>query len=125
VKRILIVDDSRSVHAYLKNCFRTVEVELIDVYNGQEALDLFEKQSDLCDLVLLDWEMPVLDGPKTFEILRKRITVPVIMMTTKNLPSDIAQMLERGVAEYILKPFTPDILLEKVENVLGEGFSHV
>lgn len=125
MKKILIVDDSKAVHAYVKNCFRSVQVSLTHVYNGQEALNLLESNDTKFDLILLDWEMPVKDGPTTFDGLKCRATTAVIMMTTKNQPGDISFMLGKGVSEYILKPFTPDILLDKIQTVLGEELAHV
>ena len=122
--KILVVDDSKAVHAYVKNCFRPFDVNLTHVLNGKEALEaLGDKQNDF-DLVLLDWEMPFVDGPTTFDSMPKKGVIPVIMMTTKNSPSDISFMLQKGINEYILKPFTPDILVEKIELVIGEGLPH-
>ena len=72
------------------------------------------------DLILLDWEMPVLNGPGTFSEFKKmELKIPVVMMTTKNASEDIQTMLNMGVAEYLLKPFTIDILFEKIEFATG------
>jgi DNA-binding response OmpR family regulator len=124
MKKILLVDDSKAVHAYTTVCFNGLNVELSHVYNGQEAVELLSKNKDAFDIVLLDWEMPVLDGPSTYEKLKDLGVSPVVMMTTKNSPDDMMFMLNKGVSEYILKPFTSDILIEKVQTVLGEEFSH-
>ena len=65
--------------------------------------------------------MPVLDGPSTFAEFNSRgIKTPTIMMTTKNSSEDIAKMLGMGVSEYLMKPFTIDILFEKMNSVLGQ-----
>lgn len=124
MKKILVIDDSKAVHAYVTNCFKPIAVELTHVLNGREAIELFALGEHEFDLILLDWEMPIMDGPQTFDFLKSRRAPPVIMMTTKNLPEDISFMLRKGVSEYILKPFTPDILLQKIEIVLGEELEH-
>lgn len=124
MKHILIIDDSKAVHAYVKNCFKTFDVKLTHVLNGQEALDLIKSGSTDFNLILLDWEMPIMDGPSTFDSLKCKVTIPVIMMTTKNQPEDISFMLNKGVSEYVLKPFTQDILLDKIQNVLGQELCH-
>lgn len=119
--RVLAVDDSKTVHAFLRACLANVgrQVELVDAMDGQEAVDRVAA-GERPDLVLLDWEMPRLDGPSTFERLRAMgVTAPIIMLTSKNDVADIARMLEAGAAEYVLKPFTSDILREKLDSVLG------
>ena len=117
--KILIIDDSKAVHAFLDRCFVGREVSPTHVNHGGEALELLQKQSDF-DLILLDWEMPVVDGPTTFDrIVEMGLHIPVLMMTTKNEPDDILFMLTKGARDYMLKPFTADILLEKIEMVLG------
>ncbi len=123
--QILVVDDTKSVQAFVKDLLRKVpEISTQSVYNGAEAIKLLEQKNKF-DLILLDWEMPVLNGPETFQKIKElAITTPTIMMTTKNLPEEISQMLNMGVAEYLMKPFTFDILLEKIEFVSGRFFSH-
>jgi two-component system chemotaxis response regulator CheY len=123
--KVLIVDDTRSVHAFLKALLaKAPGIEVTSVFNGEEALDLLEKDQTF-DLLFLDWEMPKLNGPDTFQSYKKEgHTAPVIMMTTKNNPEDIARMLESGVSEYMMKPFTIDILFEKIEFVTGKVFSY-
>lgn len=115
--KILIVDDTKSVHAFVKNLFGNFsEVQFLSAYNGQEALELLKNNN--VDVVLLDWEMPVLDGPKAFAAFKQSgVSAPVIMMTTKNSKDDIRQMLDAGVAEYVMKPFTFDILATRIDTV--------
>jgi DNA-binding response OmpR family regulator len=76
----------------------------------------------LPDLVLLDWEMPVMNGPETLvEICRRHPGLPIVMMTSRNAPEEIFKMMTSGASEYIMKPFTADILAEKVERILGRS----
>jgi two-component system, chemotaxis family, chemotaxis protein CheY len=120
--KVLIVDDTRSVHFFVKGLLGALIIEYQDAFDGEEALQKLRalQPGQAPDLILLDWEMPKLDGPGTLEAIRRNgINIPVIMMTTKNRPEEIARMLEAGASEYLMKPFTKDILLEKIEAVAG------
>ncbi|MGZ3650566.1 MAG: response regulator transcription factor [Bdellovibrionota bacterium] len=118
MKRILSVDDSRAVHAYLDDCLRGTAFQLMHVMAADQALELLGHET--FDLILLDWEMPGLSGPEFFDAARKAgCSTPIVMITSKNRPEEIASMIRKGAAEYVMKPFTPDILLEKIEMCLG------
>lgn len=123
--KVLIVDDTKAVHAFVKTLLaKSPQILVTDVFDGQEAVDLLKKNQDF-NLILLDWEMPILNGPSTFqEFLNMGIQIPTIMMTTKNAPEDIAKMLNMGVSEYLMKPFTIDILFEKIEFVSGQALPY-
>lgn len=124
--KILIIDDTRSVHAYVKLLLsKSPTIMTMSVYNGQEGIGAYLADNKY-DLILLDWEMPVMTGPETLvELMKLRCQVPIMMMTTKNAPSDIVKMLEIGASEYLMKPFTADILFEKIQNITGKGLDHV
>lgn len=120
--KILCVDDSKSVHSFLKSCVDGDTEKFVSAYDGQEAIDLLQKERPDLDLIFLDWEMPRKTGPETMiEISRLGVQTPVIMLTAKNSPENILQMLDLGVAEYIMKPFTKDIILDKINSVLERG----
>jgi two-component system chemotaxis response regulator CheY len=124
--KILIVDDSRAVHAFLKMNLTPDLAVTTSVMNGQEGLDALRAPGADYDLILLDWEMPVLDGPSTVAALRADgVTTPVLVMTTRSAVEDITRMFENGATEYMFKPFTKDILFEKMEIALGRPVSHV
>lgn len=118
--RVLSIDDSKSVHLFIKMCLAHIKnVEIVDLYDGNEALPYLKEVQNKVDIILLDWEMPILTGPKTLKQIRENnITTPIIMVTSKNEIMDIALMLKEGANDYIMKPFTPDILIEKIENTL-------
>lgn len=119
MKKLLLVDDTKTVHTYMKAVLKGEGFEYEDAFNGQEALALLEKHK--FDLVLLDWEMPIMDGPTTLKkIVECYPDLPVIMVTTKNAFEDITAMLEVGAKDYLMKPFTKELLLEKM-NGLEEG----
>jgi two-component system, chemotaxis family, chemotaxis protein CheY len=123
--RILIVDDTKSVHFFVKELLKSeTGLSFSDAFNGQEALDCVAA-NEAFDVILLDWEMPVMTGPECLEKLRANgMTSPIVMMTTKNAVDDIRRVLELGASEYLLKPFTCDILKEKIQSVCGEVFQN-
>ncbi len=121
---ILVIDDSRSIHAFVTECFTGIEVKITHAYNGKEGVEKYLATPQEFDLILLDWEMPVMTGPQAFnELKAKGVSIPVMMMTSKNAVDDIATMLEAGVSEYVMKPYTQDILIEKIEQVTGKSLS--
>jgi two-component system chemotaxis response regulator CheY len=118
--KVLCVDDSRSVHAFLKQCLGGNFEEFHSALDGTLAVEFFKQNpGKQIDVIFLDWEMPKMTGPETFRELRKmNVNTTVIMLTSKNDPQNIAEMLDAGVAEYIMKPFTPDIIMEKLQAVM-------
>ena len=123
--KILIVDDSKTIHAFAKHLLsKSKEVCTESAMDGEQAIQLLEKDPSF-DLILLDWEMPVLNGPETLKKLKSiGCKVPVVMMTTKDKPEEIAEMLALGAAEYLMKPFTVDILFEKIEFATSQRLSY-
>lgn len=119
--KILCIDDSKAIHAFLKECVREVATEFHSVFDGEQGVHLLTKSgAPVFDLIFLDWEMPKKIGPDVLlEIKKHGVKTPVIMLTTKNDVSDIALVLERGASEYIMKPFTKDIIVEKISEVTG------
>lgn len=123
--RVLIVDDTKSVHAFVKSLLmKSKEIEIQSVFDGSQAIELLKQRKDF-DIILLDWEMPQLNGPATYEaFVSSGINIPTIMMTTKNNPEDIEKMIGMGVSEYMMKPFTIDILFSKMEMVSGKSLPY-
>ncbi len=115
--KILIVDDEARMRKLLKDFFSTNGYSIIEAENGQKALELFEIHSDI-NLVVLDVMMPVLDGWATLRKIRETSKVPVIMLTARGEESDELFGFELGVDEYIAKPFSPKILVARVEALL-------
>ena len=115
--KILVVDDEsrmrKLVHDFLaKNQYRVLEAE-----NGEEAVDIFFEQKDI-DLIILDVMMPKMDGWQVCKEIRQYSTVPIIMLTAKSDERDELLGFELGVDEYISKPFSPKILVARVEAIL-------
>jgi two-component system chemotaxis response regulator CheY len=118
--KILSVDDSKSIHAYLQQCLEPITEKIEHVYNGEEAIARLHNDLNAFDLIILDWEMPLKDGPTTFKELKAMgLKTPVMMLSSKSRPEDIMQMLEAGVADYMMKPFTADIVLDKINQVIN------
>ncbi len=119
--KILSIDDSRSVHAFLDRCLTGTTYHLVHALSAKEGIAILKAELNQINLIFLDWEMPEQNGPEAFEEIRRITqTIPVIMITSKNKPEEIQEMLNLGITEYIMKPFTPDILIAKIETVLGE-----
>ena len=118
--RVLVVDDSAVIRRLLVPLLEKLEItEITEAENGQIALDLIKQQH--FDLVLLDWEMPVLSGIDLLEILKadeKLKTLPVIMITSKG--DEPMRAIQLGIDRYIMKPFTEELTLAKVGEILSK-----
>jgi DNA-binding response OmpR family regulator len=117
--KILLIDDSRTIHAFVKDCFsNNSNIELITASNGKIGLETLADEDDV-DCVFLDWEMPIMNGIETLVEIKKLFPkVIVIMMTSKNGALDIQKMLSLGATDYIMKPFTRDNIFDKLDEIL-------
>ena len=122
--KILIVDDEARMRKLLKDFFNTNGYEIIEAENGQKALELFSIHEDV-HLIILDVMMPVLDGWATLRKIRETSKVPVIMLTARGEESDELFGFELGVDEYIAKPFSPKILVARVEALLKRCYPNI
>ncbi|MGY3803196.1 response regulator [Pigmentibacter ruber] len=119
VSKLLIVDDSKSVLAFILDFFLDDEkYEVFTAENGKVALEVFEDEKDI-ECIVMDWEMPVMSGLETLvEIKKINPKMSVIIMSANNGVSDVQKMLSYGANDFIIKPFTREIFLDKVKNVL-------
>lgn len=122
--KILVVDDEARMRKLLKDFFATNGYKIIEAENGQKALELFAMHEDL-HLIILDVMMPVLDGWSTLRKIRETSKVPVIMLTARGEESDELFGFELGVDEYIAKPFSPKILVARVEALLKRCYPNI
>ncbi len=122
--KILIVDDEARMRKLLKDFFSINGYEIIEAENGQKALELFNMHEDV-HLIILDVMMPVLDGWATLRKIRETSKVPVIMLTARGEESDELFGFELGVDEYIAKPFSPKILVARVEALLKRCYPNI
>ena len=122
--KVLIVDDSKPILSMVSEMLEKLGHTPCTALNGEIAFNMLTTETDI-DLVLLDWNMPVMTG---LELLEKNkaenaFNVPIFMMTTEKAPEKIQKALENGATDYIMKPFTPDILsskIEMLEELLGD-----
>jgi two-component system chemotaxis response regulator CheY len=118
VAKALVVDDSRAVRMILAKTLRDLGYEVIEATNGKEALDVIEAEKTGITLVLADWNMPEVNGLDLLKQLRRNpalSSLVVIMVTTETELDQMTAALEAGANEYVMKPFTKDILVEKLQ----------
>lgn len=115
--KILVVDDESRMRKLVRDFLIKRDFEIVEAADGREALQVFEDNPDI-SLVILDVMMPFLDGYEVLREIRKFSKVPVIMLTAKSDEQDELKGFELGVDEYISKPFSPKILVARVEAIL-------
>ena len=115
--KILVVDDEARMRKLVRDFLSIKGFSVVEAADGEEALDLFFEQKDIA-LVLLDVMMPKLDGWEVLKTIRRYSQIPVLMLTARGEESDELQGFRLGVDEYISKPFSPKILVARVEAIL-------
>ena len=115
--KILVVDDESRMRKLVRDFLVKKEYEVIEAENGEQALQLFQEQEDIA-LIILDIMMPKVDGWQVCKTIRKESKVPIIMLTAKSEEHDELLGFELGVDEYISKPFSPKILVARVDAIL-------
>lgn len=115
--KILVVDDESRMRKLVRDFLVRSNYDVIEAEDGEQALDLFYQDSTIA-LVILDVMMPKMDGWQVCKEIRSQSQVPVIMLTAKTDESDELLGFQLGVDEYIAKPFSPKILVARVEAVL-------
>ena len=114
--KALVVDDSRSMRAILTKQLRELGFTVVEAPGGTEALRALDQDGPF-DLVLLDWNMPEMDGHEVLTLIRAQDAykeVRVMMVTTESEMSQVSVTLEAGANEYLMKPFDRDALVEKL-----------
>lgn len=115
--RALVVDDSRATRTILRRILKEIGFEVSEAGHGREALERL-KEIGTPDLALVDWNMPEMDG---FEFVRAvradhaYDSMRLMMVTTETEMEQVAKALEAGANEYVMKPFTKDVILEKLD----------
>lgn len=115
--KILVVDDEERMRKLVKDFLTRKHYQVIEAADGEEAIDIFVERSDI-DLIILDVMMPKMDGWEVCREIRKLSKVPIIMLTAKGEESDELLGFELGVDEYVTKPFSPRILVARVDAIL-------
>ena len=117
-KTILVVDDEIRMRKLVKDFLKVKEFEIIEAGDGEEALNIYNSKKNNIDLIILDVMMPKLDGWSVLRKIRQESNLPVIMLTARGEEQDELFGFELGVDEYISKPFSPKILVARVEAIL-------
>jgi two-component system chemotaxis response regulator CheY len=118
--RALIVDDSRAIRGIIGKMLREVGFEIVEAGHGIEAMQRL-KEAGPVDVMLVDWNMPEMNG---YEFLcsvranRDYCAIPLMMVTSETEMSQMSKALEAGANEYVMKPFTKDVITEKL-SLLG------
>ena len=124
--KILVVDDEQRMRKLVKDFLTKKNFEVLEAGDGEEAVEIFFENKDIA-LLILDVMMPKMDGWEVCREIRQYSEVPIIMLTAKGEEKDELLGFDLGVDEYISKPFSPKILVARVEailrrsNALGDG----
>ena len=115
--KILVVDDESRMRKLVRDFLVRQGYEVLEAGDGEEALDIFYREKDIA-LLILDVMMPKMNGWEVCREVRENSKVPIIMLTAKSDESDELMGFDLGVDEYISKPFSPKILVARVEAIL-------
>ena len=115
---ILVVDDESRMRKLIKDFLVAKGYSILEAEDGEKALEVFEENKNKISLILLDVMMPKLDGWSVLRQIRQDSKVPIIMLTARGEEQDELFGFELGVDEYISKPFSPKILVARVEDIL-------
>ncbi len=120
--KLLVVDDSSTMRRIIKNTLQRLGFEdVLEAEHGVEAWQIMERTPDI-NVLITDWNMPEMNGLDLVRKVRadgRYDSMPIIMVTTEGGKAEVITALKAGVNNYIVKPFTPQVLKEKLEDVLG------
>ncbi len=115
--RALVIDDSRATRSIIREILKGFGFDVVEAADGRQALDRLREVGRV-DLALVDWNMPVMNGLEFVRAVRAESTydaMPLMMVTTESGMSNMVLALANGANEYVMKPFTRDVLREKIE----------
>lgn len=120
--KILIVDDSSTMRRILKNNLMGLGYkDVLEAGDGLEAQVVLNKNTDI-SLALIDWNMPRMNGFELLKIIKKSNTlkhIEIIMVTTESEKQNIIKAIKEGAANYVIKPFSPEVIPEKIKATMG------
>ena len=114
----LIIDDSRAMRRILRQIVEPLGFRILEAGDGQEGLERLEQYHPDVELTLVDWNMPVMNGLEFVKAVRgddQYQQMKIAMVTTETEPAQMARALMAGVDEFVMKPFTTEILIEKLK----------
>ena len=115
--KILVVDDEPRMRKLVKDFLTVKGFKVIEAEDGEQAIDIFFEEKDIA-LILLDVMMPKMDGWEVLKTIRQYSQIPILMLTARGEEQDELQGFKLGADEYISKPFSPKILVARVEAIL-------
>jgi two-component system chemotaxis response regulator CheY len=118
MRKALVVDDSRAIRMILEKIMTSLGYEVCHAANGKEAIQVLEREHPGVSLALVDWNMPEMNGLDFVKFMRadsRFASVVLMMVTTETQAEQMAAALEAGANEYVMKPFTEDIISEKLK----------
>lgn len=118
--KILVVDDESRMRKLVKDFLMKKDFDVLEAGDGEQAVDIFFEEKDIA-LIILDVMMPKMDGWQVCREIRAHSRVPIIMLTAKSDERDELMGFDLGVDEYISKPFSPKILVARIEAILRRG----
>ena len=120
--KFLIVDDSVTMRRIVANSLKNLGYnDFVEANDGREALEKLSSDSSI-NFIITDWNMPVVSGLELVKSIRGSSThgqLPILMVTTRGVKEDIIEALQAKVSNYVVKPFTPHILKEKIDQILA------
>lgn len=122
--KILSIDDSVIIRKIIRSGVELLEYEMLEASDGIEALELLEQSSEEVGLILLDWNMPGMDGLVFLEQVKHTQSlqaIPIMMVTTESEKENIIKAIQAGAINYLVKPFTIEELMKKILECIGEG----
>jgi len=121
--KLLVVDDSSTMRRIIKNTLaRLGYKDILEAEHGAEAWETLDAQGEAIKILVTDWNMPEMNGLELVQKVRadsRFEDIPIIMVTTEGGKAEVITALRAGVNNYIVKPFTPQVLKDKLEAVLG------
>ena len=122
---ILVVDDEQRMRKLIKDFLKVKGYSILEAEDGEKALEVYRENKSKIELILLDVMMPKLDGWSVLRQIRQESNIPIIMLTARGEEQDELFGFELGVDEYITKPFSPKILVARVEAILKRTSQNV
>jgi two-component system chemotaxis response regulator CheY len=120
---VLVVDDFRTMRSVIKNILKQIDItKVLEAHNGSNALEVLHENT--ADLILSDWNMPRMSGIEFLRAVRDDDALrelPFVMVTAEGMRENIVEAIQAGANGYIIKPFTPDQLREKIERIFEEA----
>lgn len=122
--KILSIDDSAIVRKIIRGAVEVLNYDLLEASDGLEGLQVLHNHAEEISLILLDWNMPGLNGLQVLEKIKGDALynhIPVMMVTTESEKENIVKAIKAGAIHYVVKPFTMEELLKKIMECLGRG----